>query len=98
MKLYLDNCAIQRPLDDKAQIRIALESEAILGIISLVKDNEIELVLSDILEYEFWKTPNVERREYAYEFLKIASSHIKLSDAIENKALVFEKVVSKVLW
>jgi len=53
MKLYLDNCAIQRPLDDKAQIRIALESEAILGIISLVKDNEIELVLSDILEYEF---------------------------------------------
>jgi predicted nucleic acid-binding protein len=91
MKLYLDNCAIQRPLDDKTQIRIALESEAILGIISLVENNEIELVSSDILEYEISKTPNIERREYAYEFLKIASSRIKLSDSIVNRAQMFEQ-------
>jgi len=60
MKIYLDNCAIQRPFDDKTQIKIALESEAILGIISLVEAHEIELVSSDILEFEISKTPNVE--------------------------------------
>ena len=91
MKIYLDNCAIQRPFDDKTQIKIALESEAILGIISLVEAHEIELVSSDILEFEISKTPNVEWKEYAYEFLKIASSHIEISDAIENRAQVFEQ-------
>ncbi len=44
MKIYLDNCAIQRPLDDKSQIRIALESEAVLGIISLFELKTIELL------------------------------------------------------
>jgi len=44
MKIYLDNCAIQRPLDDKSQIRIALEAEAVLGIISLCELKVIELI------------------------------------------------------
>lgn len=33
MKIYLDNCSLQRPLDDKSQIRIRLEAEAILAVI-----------------------------------------------------------------
>ena len=91
MKLYLDNCAIQRPLDDRRQLRIALEAEAILGIISLIENNKIKLFSSDILKYEILKTPSIERREYALEFLKNASSHISISDAIENKAIIFEQ-------
>ncbi len=44
MKIYVDNCALQRPLDDKNQIRIATEAEAILGVISLCETEEIELI------------------------------------------------------
>jgi hypothetical protein len=31
MKIYLDMCSIQRPLDTKTQLRIAVEAEAILS-------------------------------------------------------------------
>jgi len=30
MRPYLDNCCLQRPLDDKTQLRIAVEREIIL--------------------------------------------------------------------
>jgi hypothetical protein len=35
IKVYLDLCAIQRPLDTPNHVRIVLEAEAELGIISL---------------------------------------------------------------
>jgi hypothetical protein len=35
MLIYLDMCSIHRPLDDKAQLRIRVEGEAVLGIIAL---------------------------------------------------------------
>lgn len=44
MKVYLDNCALQRPLDDKNQIRIALEAEAILGVFTLCESGKVELI------------------------------------------------------
>ncbi len=40
MKVYLDTCSIQRPLDDQTQIRIRLEAEAVLGIISLIESRQ----------------------------------------------------------
>jgi len=35
MKVYLDMCSIQRPLDTKTHARIAVEAEAILGVLTL---------------------------------------------------------------
>jgi hypothetical protein len=40
MKIHLDTCSIQRPLDNKTQVRIILEAEAILGIIGLCDASE----------------------------------------------------------
>ena len=34
MKIYLDMCSLQRPFDNKEQVRVALEAEAVLGIIT----------------------------------------------------------------
>jgi hypothetical protein len=44
MKIYLDNCSLQRPLDDKTQIRIALEAEAILSVLALCEAGGLELI------------------------------------------------------
>ncbi len=33
MKIYLDNSALNRPFDDQSQIKIKLESEAVLYIL-----------------------------------------------------------------
>jgi len=92
MKIYLDNCAIQRPLDEKNQVRIALEAEAVLGVISLCEQNVIELISSDVLLFEISNTPNMTRREYAQELLKKSSIYIKISKTIEKRAKEFEKI------
>ncbi|HLA87123.1 MAG TPA: hypothetical protein VJL10_03815 [Anaerolineales bacterium] len=47
--IYLDTCSIQRPLDSKTQLRITLEAEAILGILSFVETNKADLISSEIL-------------------------------------------------
>ncbi|MEK7249996.1 MAG: hypothetical protein AAB209_06175 [Bacteroidota bacterium] len=47
MKVYLDNCSLQRPLDSKTQTRIRLEAEAVLVIIALCDEGRIELISSD---------------------------------------------------
>ena len=44
IKVYLDLCAIQRPLDTPNQVRIVLEAEAVLGILSLCDTELIELI------------------------------------------------------
>lgn len=48
-KVYLDVCAIQRPLDTPNHLRIVLEAEAILGLLTLCERGQIEIVSSDAL-------------------------------------------------
>lgn len=50
MRIYLDLCAIQRPLDTFDHVRIALEAEAVLGILSLCDTEQVELISSEALE------------------------------------------------
>jgi len=49
MKIYMDNCCIQRPLDTKDQLRIVLEADAVLGLIEFCKSGKAALVSSDVL-------------------------------------------------
>ena len=52
MKIYMDNCCYNRPYDDQSQIRIHLETDAKLYIQDMVKNGELDLVTSFMLEYE----------------------------------------------
>jgi len=52
MKVYLDVCAIQRPLDTPSHLRIAIEAEAVLGMLALCESGKIEIVSSDALVRE----------------------------------------------
>ncbi|MBN1657885.1 MAG: PIN domain-containing protein [Anaerolineae bacterium] len=86
MKIYLDTCSLQRPLDTKAQTRIILEADAILGILALCEAGTVELISSDALLYETSRTPNVTRQEYAYETLSKAAAFVKLDEQVERRA------------
>ena len=86
MKIYLDNCSIQRPLDNKDQIRIAVEAEAVLNILSLCESNVLELVSSEALIYEAQRNPNLSRKDYAFEVLGKAKIFIQIDEEIENRA------------
>ncbi len=36
MLVYLDNCTIQRPLDDRSRLRIAVEAECVAKLVAQV--------------------------------------------------------------
>ena len=86
MKIYLDNCALQRPLDDKSQMRIRLEAEAILSVLEMCKAGELDLISSEALELEIEKNPLVTRRHYAESALESAHAHIMLNENIERRS------------
>jgi predicted nucleic acid-binding protein len=92
VKIYLDICAIQRPLDTPDQIRIILESEAALGILGLCDIGKIELVSSEALIYETDQNPIPIRQEHAISILAKAKSIVKVNDNIKSRAAYFVKM------
>lgn len=97
MKIYLDTCSIQRPLDSKTQIRIIMEAEAILGILTLCETGQLELVSSEALQYEVQQTPHPIRRDFGLEVLSKAASVVTLNETIENRARAFGQIGLKAL-
>jgi predicted nucleic acid-binding protein len=89
MKIYLDSCSLQRPLDSRTQVRIALEAEAVLGIIALCEAGQLDLISSDALEFEMAQISHSIRREHALATLGIAAAHVELGDQIEQRARYF---------
>ncbi|MEA1929137.1 MAG: PIN domain protein [Candidatus Auribacterota bacterium] len=63
MKIYLDNCCLNRPFDDQSQLRIRLESEVKLKIQEDIRSGFHHLIWSYILDYENSKNPFQERLE-----------------------------------
>jgi len=88
----LDNCAYNRPFDDQRDIIIHLETEAKLTIQQMIKDNEIKLIWSDVLDYENNDNPFEERREKISEWGTLASGQVMMSDAVIEKAREYMNV------
>jgi predicted nucleic acid-binding protein len=89
MRVYLDACCLQRPLDDRSQPRVNLEAEGVLTILGLVENGDMALISSDALKFEVERTPDSERRGAAKEILRLASETIRLNDNIETDAAAF---------
>jgi len=60
-KIYFDTCCINRPFDDQTQVRIRLEAEAVLGILSRVESGEWEWIGSEALMDEIEQMPDMQR-------------------------------------
>jgi predicted nucleic acid-binding protein len=90
MKIYLDNCCLQRPLDNKSQVRVQLESEAILAILAICEKGQIELVASEVLEYELNKNPHPQRKAYVAEILDRAAVFVEVKRKITERAKTLE--------
>ena len=90
MKISLDMCSIQRPLDTKTQPRIAMEAEAILGILTLCETGQVELMTSDTLVFEIERNPHPVRKKYALEVLAKATVFVHTDSPIEARARAFQ--------
>ena len=97
MKIYLDTCSLQRPLDSRNQVRIIVEAEAILGILSLFESGRIDLVSSEILLFEIGQNPNPTRQEYALNAIAKAKTFVMLDERVEKRAREFDALGIKPL-
>lgn len=90
MKLYLDTCSLNRPLDDKSQPRIALEAEAILAILSHWEAGHVTLVSSEVLTIEIERNPHPQRKAFVMEILARAFETIQITEVIAQRAKYLE--------
>lgn len=88
--IYLDNCGLQRPYDDQSQVRIQLEAQAILAVITLFEQQKIELISSETLYFEAEQNPHLHRRRYVLRLLDRISHYYETTDVIVHRANQYE--------
>jgi len=49
LKIYIDTCCLQRPLDDQSQARIRVETEALFAVLASVHAGHFQLLNSSAL-------------------------------------------------
>ncbi|MDR1840367.1 MAG: hypothetical protein LBQ86_00360 [Holophagales bacterium] len=86
MKVYLDNCCLNRPFDEQSSLVVRLETEAKLHVQELVRQSEIQLLWSFVLDYKNAANPFDEVRNRIAEWKKRAVADCDLSDEIAVKA------------
>lgn len=86
MRIYLDNCAFNRPFDDQSHIRIRLESEAKLYIQGKIKSGEIELVWSYMLDIENGQNPFREKRIAIERWIRLSIIDIDETECLVERA------------
>ncbi len=89
MRVYLDNCAFNRPFDDQSYIRIRLESEAKLYVQEKIKNRDIELVWSYIIDIENDMNPFEEKRRAIGAWKKFVIEDIEENADLLARARVF---------
>jgi predicted nucleic acid-binding protein len=92
MRVYLDNCCLQRPLDNQTQPRIRVETEAVFAVLAAVHAGEVYLLDSEALHYEISRIPDETRRTEALALLSLASEYLQVTDAVGASALGFEQM------
>lgn len=80
-RVYLDMCALNRPLDDQSQMRIRLETDAVLLILSHVRAHTLQMVVSPVHYREASANPDITRREHVLTLLRNNSSEVAVDPA-----------------
>lgn len=89
LRVYLDNCAYNRPYDSQNQMRIELETQAKLRIQRLIKEGDIELASSYMSLYECGENPDIDKANAITDFIEqftCAHAGEDRIDIVEEKA------------
>lgn len=92
MRVYLDNCCYNRPYDDQSQMRIYLDTEAKLHIQDMVKNNELELVTSYMLDYENAKNRFFHKKQAISDFMNENETYYVSQDKNEEAVRIAEEI------
>lgn len=91
MKIYLDNCCLNRPFDDLSNDAVRIEAEAIVTIIDRCENGGWELLISDVIMSEINMTPDIDRRAKVLLMCRPFSDIIKASPEIFSRAETLKK-------
>ena len=86
MKIYFDTCSLNRPLDDKTQLRVALEAEAVLGLLALCESGTETLVSSEVVALENERNPLPQRKAFVAAILEASTSVVMIDEQIKQRA------------
>jgi predicted nucleic acid-binding protein len=92
IRVYLDTCCLNRPLDDQSQDRVRLESEAVVVILRQVARGEWTLIGSSAIDDEIAAIRDQERQEQVQEFARTATEHIRLTADCRRRGLLLERM------
>ncbi len=84
--ISLDNCCFNRPYDTQNEETVRLETEAKIYIQELIKQGNLILVWSFILDFENNVNPFVEQKESIREWKKIAGIYVPALEEIRINA------------
>lgn len=89
----MDVCCFSRPFDDQEQVRIRLESEAVLLVIDKMKAEKWAVFNSDAIETELENIPDGDKQKQLKDFLqKIESEYVHYNQNILRRAKEFCEV------
>jgi hypothetical protein len=86
VRVYLDNCCLNRLFDDQRQMRVQLEAEAKLCIQEHIRSGTLELVWSYILDFENAANPFEERRTTISGWRQYATRDIEATAMLLQRA------------
>ncbi|WP_295390744.1 PIN domain-containing protein [uncultured Thiodictyon sp.] len=86
MRIYLDLCCFNRPYDDQTQVRIHLETEAIILLQEKVKRSECELIWSSTLDFENANNPYQEHRLAIQQWRRLACTVVIAEPSVIGRA------------
>lgn len=86
MRIYLDNSALSRIFDNQSQPRIFMEANAMEVVFLMIEDGSLEIVSSEVIEYENNQSPYTERRAFIVQVLTQASARQDITAAVTVRA------------
>lgn len=81
VRIYLDTCCLNRPLDNQNQGRIRHEAEVVLAVLRKVQNGDWLWITSDILWWEINRCPDLSRHEGMEEMLRLPNRRVVISNA-----------------
>ena len=85
-RIYLDVCALSRPFDDQAQMRVRLETDAVQLILSHVRSGDLTLIVSPVHDVEIGAIDNPTEREHVFLTLRQIGRRVSFDAQVRARA------------
>jgi hypothetical protein len=92
IRVYLDTCCYSRPSDDQTQLRVRLESEAILDILERAIRGEWTIIGSGAVQAELAVIRDPDRQLAAKELAGYSAEHVYLDEDRHERGKALERM------